>query len=487
MLSYGKPISTALFCLWVIGHLEAKACTSVLVGKKASQHRGTTIARNEDYTANNWNKYLAVRPAKTNEPGQTWILGNGLKVPLPKIQYRYSAMPDAMAGEEALVAARGRFFEERGINEHNVAISATNSMAVNAGAQKADPLVTPGIAEAVIPTLILPQATSALHAVELLGGYVEKYGAGEGNGVAISDENEVWYVEIGSGHHWIAVKVPEDGYLAVANGMRVHSVDLDLTRTVRHSPGLFEFTKNNNLLKNPLRHAFNFAEAFGIPGNPYNVDRVWLIQKILTPSQKQPVRKYQYPLFLRPDQSITVQDIMTIFRSTYEGTELEGIADRPIGTVRTAESHIIVIDGRMPKELQGIIWQALGNPGGSVYMPLYNTVDHYPPGYSYGSNIYSPYSAYWSFKGLASLGENHCRYAEQIKRLWRRYESRFLFEHPYLTDILKTMYKVDRQQAIDFASGYSQGIAYRTVGAAHAERNAIMTMITKNEKITVDP
>lgn len=484
MSTFGKIILVPLVLAVMMVSLQADACTSILAGKKAAEHHITIIARNEDYTANNWNKYLAVRPAKTNAPGQTWTLGNGLKVPLPKIQFRYSAMPDAMAYEEEVFATQGRFFEERGINERNVAISATNSVDVNAAAQKADPMVTPGIEEAVIPTLILPQATSALNAVEMLGRYVEKYGAGEGNGVAISDENNVWYFEIGSGHHWIAVKVPDDAYLAVANGMRVHSVDLDQTKTVRHSSGLFEFFVNNKLLKHPQRNDFNFAEAFGIPGNPYNVDRVWLIQKMLTPSRKQPVREYQYPLFLKPDKAIAVQDIMAIFRSTYEGTELEGIADRLIGVERTAESHIITLDSRMPVALQGIIWQALGNPGGSVYMPFFNTVDSYPPGYDYGSNTYSPYSAYWSFKGLASLGENHCRYEKQIKRLWQRYEQCFLFEHPYLTDTLKKMYKADPQRAIDFASGYSLGIAYRTVGAANAERNAIMTMITQNIKST---
>lgn len=414
----GNLLSLVFIVSFLLVATEAGACTSVLAGRKVTEKHVTIIARNEDFTVNNWNKYLAVRPAKTNAPGQTWILGNGLKVPLPRIQFRYSAMPDAASGEEELFATQGRFFEERGINENNVAISATNSMDVNTLAQKADPLVTPGIEEAVIPTLILSQATSALNAVELLGIYVEEYGASEGNGVAISDNRDVWYLEIGSGHHWIAVKVPEEAYLAVANGMRVHSVDLDHPKTVRHSTGLFEFVKKNKLLANPERSTFNFAEAFGIPGKPYNVDRVWLIQDILTPSRKQPIRQYQYPLFLKPDKTITVQDIMKIFRSTYKGTPLEDIADRPIGVARTAESHIITLDERMPGELQGVIWQALGNPGGSVYMPFFNTVDSYPPAYRYGSNSYSPYSAYWAFKGLWSLGEAHCRYAQQIRQLW---------------------------------------------------------------------
>ena len=155
-----------------------------------------------------------------------WTLGNGLAVPVPDAGYAYSAMPDAAGGIEASSGIGDHFFfEERGINARNVAISATNSMTTNTLAAAADPFVSVGIAESIIPTLILPQAESARHAVRLLGSYVERYGASEPNGVLIGDTAECWYVEIGSAHIWIGVRVPDQTYVAVANGLRVHDVD----------------------------------------------------------------------------------------------------------------------------------------------------------------------------------------------------------------------------------------------------------------------
>jgi dipeptidase len=171
---------------------------------------------------------------------------------------------------------------ERGINEKNLAVSATNSLTINPNAAKADPLLASGgIAECVIPTLILPQAETAVEAVRLLGSYVEQYGASEVNGVLFGDPDAVWYFENGSAHHWIAVKVPDDNYLVVANGMRVHGIDLE-SSDVLCSDGLYEFVVENGLLEHPDRQDFDFAQAFGILGVPTNEDRIWLAQSILS-------------------------------------------------------------------------------------------------------------------------------------------------------------------------------------------------------------
>ena len=149
--------------------------------------------------------------------------GMAWPVPVPNVAYSYSGTPDAGADAEATSAIGNHFYyEERGINEKNFAISATNSLSMNKSASTADPLVLEAsVIEAIIPTLLLPQAQSAQHAITLLGQYVETHGAGEANGVLLADLTESWYFEIGSGHHWIAVKIPEDQYIAVANGMRV--------------------------------------------------------------------------------------------------------------------------------------------------------------------------------------------------------------------------------------------------------------------------
>ena len=73
-----------------------------------------------------------------------------------------------------------------------------------------------GFGEANVTSPILSQATSARHGIKLLGRYIEQYGASETFGAQIADENEAWYFEVGSGHHWIAVRIPDDQYMVAA-------------------------------------------------------------------------------------------------------------------------------------------------------------------------------------------------------------------------------------------------------------------------------
>jgi dipeptidase len=240
--NYFNPIIqlSIVFLILFFNPLPLLPCTSLAVGINATKDNIVIFGRDEDCFKNNWNKYLVVREQVKYKEGEIITLGNSLKVPAPEIGFRYTAMPDAIANEEEIYATKGRYFEERGINSKNVAISATTSVDINDKAQKADPFMNPGIDESIITTLILPRATSAIHGVQLLGEFVEKYGAAEGNGVQIGDINGIWYFEIGSAHHWIAVKVPDDSYLIAANGLRIHSVNLD-DINVLHSKGLFEF------------------------------------------------------------------------------------------------------------------------------------------------------------------------------------------------------------------------------------------------------
>lgn len=459
-----------------------------MAGKTATKENVILLARNEDFTNNIWNKYLTYRsfpeyynPENSNTvvTDGIWTLGNGLQVPVPENAFSYSAIPDFAAYQEASRNISERFFfEERGINSQNVAVSATNSMPdINDKVKTLDPFVSPGIEEAIIPTLILPQVTSAKHAVLALADYITMYGAAEGNGILFGDPKESWYMEIGSGHHWIAVKIPDDKYLAVANGLRIHSINIDNTAEVLHSCNLFEFVVDNNLLDNPQRTDFNFAEAFGNPGNPYNEDRIWLAQKILTPSKEQAPRQTQYPLFLEPDEKIKIENVMTVLRATYKGTVLEGIADRPIGVTRTAESHIMLLDDTMPDELKGIIWQVISMPLGTAYMPIYACLKEIPKDYTIGGNVYTPLSAYWSFRGLYAL--SNCNDNKDIIHdFWQEKEQQFIKENPFINSTLREMYKSDKQLAITYANDYSSGILCKTVEDANTKMNEMITKIS---------
>ncbi len=456
--------------------ISVNACTGLIVGKGASSDGSIIIARNEDFGTNNWNKHLAYRPAQKND-AETWTLGNGLVVPMPKEFYGYSAIPDWDANT---VDSQGKFYEERGINEYNVAISATTSTEINKKALNVDPLNEAGVIEAIIPTLILPQVKTAKAGVELLGKYVEEYGAGEGNSLYIADVNEVWLIEIGSGHHWIAVKVPDDSYAMIANGLRIHGVDLD-SDNVLHSEGIMDFVKKNQLLDKPDESSFNFAKAFGVTGDIYNVDREWLGQKMLTESKKQKTRQDQYPLFMKPDEKISVKDVASVLSATFKGTKLEADAKRPMRVERQLESHIIQLRKDMPYELQGIIWQSFGVLPESVLVPLYTSLKSYPMAYQTGSDTYTDQSAYWQFRSLTSLASaNPEKYLPMLQSTWSKEETKLYKQVSNIDMTLKALYKKDKQAALEMASDYSYGQLQRTLTMATDIRYKMMTDLTKS-------
>lgn len=474
MKTWSVTIVSAAVAALISG--SAVACTGIIVGKGATADGSIMIARNEDFGINNWNKYLAFRPAQKNEPGN-WTLGNGLVVPMPAEFYAYSAIPDWDANT---VDSAGKYYEERGINEFNVAISATTSAEVNDKAQKADPLVKKGVIEAVIPSLILPQVKTAKQGVELLGRYIEEFGAGEGNSLYIADPNEAWLMEIGSGHHWIAVKVPDDSYAMIANGLRVHGVDLG-SADVLHSPKIVDFVKQNKLLDAVDPASFNFAKAFGVVGDVYNIDREWLGQKMLSASHKQASRQEQYPLFLKPDEKVTVNDVAELLSATYKGTELEKEGQRPIRVERQLESHIIQLRPEMPRELQGLIWQSFGVLPESVLIPLYSSLDNYPTAYTVGSDTYTDDSAYWQFRSLTSLAAaDPDKYLPMLKATWDKEESKLYQQVSNLDMTLKSLYQQDKQAALDMAADYSYGQLQRTLTMATEIRYKMMTDLTKS-------
>ncbi|MBV7599106.1 C69 family dipeptidase [Aeromonas sp. sia0103] len=475
-----KIHTLSLLSATLIGLLgtRADACTGLIVGKGASADGSIMIARNEDFGVNNWNKYLVFRSAQQNE-GKRWRLGNGLEVPMPKAFLAYSAIRD---WDAATSDPAGKYYEERGINEFNVALSATTSAEVNERAQKADPLIEKGVIEAIIPSLILPQARTAKEGVELLGHYVETHGAGEGNSLYLADVNEAWLMEIGSGHHWIAVRVPDDSYAMVANGLRIHGVNLD-SPDVLHSPRLLEFVREHKLLDKADPSDFNFAKAFGVIADPYNVDREWLGQQLLTASHQQPTRQAQYPLFMKPDAPIAVPDVTRLLSATYQGTPLEGKADRPIRIDRQLESHIIQLRKEMPKELQGLIWQSYGVLAESVMVPLYNTLESYPLPYSTGSDSYSDDSAYWQFRSLTALSSTQPdKYLPLLRGVWGKQSDKLYKEVAVLDQALKQTYASDKGTALRLASDYSYGQLEQSYQLAKDLRYKLMTDLTKRSE-----
>ena len=106
-------------------------CTTMLVGKKASVDGSTIIARNEDYPRPIGPIKFTVVPAHDVQHHVYVSRDTGLRIPLPKHAYRYTAQP--------INGNQDHRYEEGGINEKNVAMSATETTFTNARFLGADP------------------------------------------------------------------------------------------------------------------------------------------------------------------------------------------------------------------------------------------------------------------------------------------------------------------------------------------------------------
>ena len=383
----------------LVPSINSAACTTVLVGKDASADGSTIIARNEDaYTSNP--KYFVVHPAKTNEKGTKYVSkGNGFTMELPEVQYKYTATPE-------WTDEWGQY-EEAGTNEKGVAMTATESTSYKKEVEAVDPLVEDGIAEDSMVTVVLPYIDSAKDGVEYLGDIVEKYGAAECNGVAFSDKDEVWYMEIVSGHHWVAQRIPDDKYAVVANQMTNMIVDFTKPDEFMWSDGIQEFVTENKL--NPSAKEWNVRDIFSTNDEEdasYNICRVWDGQRILTPSQKDKyeITSKEIPFLQTADKKITVAKVRKVLSSHYNGTEYDPYGEavggyRAINVPRAMESHIIQWRQDMPVEISGVQWVALGIPETSVYVPFYNGITDTPESYKKGvDSSYDEESAYWVYK-----------------------------------------------------------------------------------------
>ncbi|GHN24631.1 dipeptidase [Lactobacillus delbrueckii] len=381
-----------------------------MIGKKASLDGSVIIGRNED-SRTAWPKHLVFHQRQAG--ARTFKShDNKFTIDLPEEAFAYSSTPEW--------TKKYGLFEEDGINEYHVAMSATESAYANERVLAIDPFdAEKGLLEEAMVTIVLPYVKTAQEGVKRLGEIVEKYGAAESNGILFADRDEAWYLEIGSGHHWVAQRIPDDSYTVVANQLSIQEIDFKDPANFLYSAGLQEFVYEHQLW--PKEAKFNWREIFGTRSESdlhYNTPRVWYGQKLLTPSVKQEPQSFDLPFIQKADRPLSVQDAQTVLASHYSDTEYDltnpknaGQASfRPIGVATTQESHLLQLKGEDMYH-----WLAMGVTAQSVYIPFFPQGTKVPYMWGNGKVDYSPNSAYWIFKLAGVLVDrNWGKYGKEL-------------------------------------------------------------------------
>ena len=390
---------------------EYSACTTILVGKNASVDGSTMIARNDDTFRPITPQKFIIRPAAKNESGRkikSWL--NNFKLDLPENAQAVPAVPN--------VDYKNRgYYDESGINQKNVAMSCTESTYGNERALAFDPLVKDGLDEDCMQSVVLPYIDSARNGVEYLGKLIAKFGSPAGNSVLFSDKDEIWYMEIVTGHHWVAQRIPDDAYAIAANRVSIEQVDFDDSDNFMWSEGIQEFVAQHHL--NVDHQGWNFRHIFGTYSQQdrfYNTNRVWYGQKYFNPEIEQEPTDGDLPFIRRAAKKITREDIEFVLGSHYQntpydpfgkGTEEEKHRFRPIGLNRTQNSHILQIRNDVDHDKAAIMWLCIGGPTFTPFVPFFANMKDTDPSYNNTSMTYNLNDAWWYYKSLAALVETH--------------------------------------------------------------------------------
>ncbi|MBT1177604.1 C69 family dipeptidase [Bifidobacterium callimiconis] len=419
------------------------ACTTILVGKNASYDGSTIIARNEDSQQGEFTskKFIVVKP--DDQPRHYRSVISHVELDLPDDPMQYTSVPNANLKEG--------IWGEAGVNEANVAMSATETLTTNERVIGADPFVelTPargtegepgyepevpgGIGEEDMLTIVLPYISSAREGVERLGALLEEYGTYEMNGIAFSDVNEIWWMETVGGHHWIAKRVPDDAYVTMPNQLGIDEFDLDdaLGDQEEHmcSADLREFIDDNHLdLAVEPVSPLNPRDMFGSHSDRdhvYNTPRAWYMQRFLNPYDEVwdgPDAAHRpdsddIPWARQPERKITIEDVKYVLSSHYQGTPYDPYGTlgdehtrgslRPIGINRQSQLAVMQIRPYRPESCRSIQWMAFGSNPFNTLVPFYANVDATPAYLADTTDHVDSGNFYWANRLIAALADAH--------------------------------------------------------------------------------
>ena len=378
------------FSTYVLG------CTGVIVGKGLTTDGSFIFGRNEDFLDTpEHNKNFVVHERGKNKPGTVFKdASNGFTYTLPEERFKYFSVPD-VTPEEGI-------FDEAGYNEYGVAIDTTVSADSNDKIKKIDPYVKDGIAESAMPTVILPYVKTAREGVLRLAEIIKTKGAAEGNILVIADKKEMWYIEIYSGHQFVAVKYPDDKFSVFPNTFFLGTVDLNDKNNVIKSDGIEKVAKDagsyvavNGKMHLAKSYAPEFAER--------NRSRAYSGILQINPKAKINYNDDRFEFFQSSDKKISLQDVMGVLRNRLENTKFKPQMDGkkgddykyPINNENVIESHIFQIKKDLPANVGGIMWLTMASSKYSPYIPYYGNINATYDAYHVKGGKYDANSFYW--------------------------------------------------------------------------------------------
>lgn len=522
---YQRLGAAVLATMLAAGSVSAGACCGLYVGSEQSENGSTYVGRSEDI-GKLYDKVFEVRPAADHAAGAMYEDSYGFSMPYPSHTYRYTVMRDSTEMGESVLDADGNLVREAygevGMNEKGVAMSATVSTSNNDAAAAADPLVDTGICEISLNSVILMSADSARDGVEMLAEIIDTYGSGECNSLTISDADEVWDVEILSGHQYVALRMPADKVSVNPNMVVMNEIDVSDTENVIASDDLITLAQENGFLVSSQQGEVEDSQITKIDvqktygsedfGNGQYF-RYWqganylneaLSETVSVAREGDEAPEGPFPMLFEADRDLTTYEVLRLLACRGEGTAYAADDNEEmnpngtaIGNERQAECHVFEIRDDMPDALATIQWQTMSRAEFSVYLPYYSnlltdTSDIFKTEYSTDADeieealddadFPAATSAYWVFAAINDLCDNdRARYGANVKAYWEKYQKALIEQQADVDADMAKIYAESPAKAEQTATALAKAVSEEAFGYAKSILTELRAFIAEDE------
>lgn len=354
---------------------QAFACSTIIVGKKASPTGYVIVGHNEDDGGRLTVRHAFV-PARSFKEGTSLPAEEGRAL-IPQVPETFAFYWSQVKGAQGGMSNADAMLNSNGV------YLASNSCARSRENMEDKDRLTEGGIEYNLRRVIAERATSARNGVEIAIAMLKQYGyAPSGRTYTIADKDEGWMVQVVSGKQFLAIRVPDDEVAFMPNHYTVRAADLTDGKEVIPSDKLAEYAQKKGWYDPAKDGAFDFAKAYQADGSwqqSYNLLRQSGGLAVLL---KKPWEGKELPFSAKPDEPVTLSQVKEALRSHYEGTvndpsyaraQFPGGAPhdttiRRICTGSTVESTVVTF-AKYP-ELTAV-WTAFGHPCVLPYIPLH--------------------------------------------------------------------------------------------------------------------
>ncbi|MBR5163077.1 MAG: C69 family dipeptidase, partial [Schwartzia sp.] len=214
-------------------------------------------------------------------------------------------------------------------------------------------------------------------------------------------------------------------FFIAANQLRIHAIregdpnqmfNPKLPETLKEL-GWAEYGEDGNLDWVRSLKATEFHHPY------YSKRRVWRAMSLVAPSKNLPPRveswdSKAYPLTIKPDRKLNVEDVARMYRDYYQGTEFDKsksplagmygspyhyeieMGERSILSSKTSYSHITQASDALPSP---VVWMSTDTAYENPFIPF--AVAKMPEEYRALRNTYDPTKMFWASNAVMALNQ----------------------------------------------------------------------------------